>query len=1187
MQSFTHLHLHSQYSLLDGAIQLSKLFPRLNELKMDAVALTDHGNMFGAVDFYKQAKANGIKPILGCEVYVTDKDMADRSDRQAYHFILLAKDLAGYKNLCYLVSKAYMEGFYYHPRIDHDLLKAHAGGLIGMSACLGGEVAHSLLRKGSDAAVNKIRTYQSMFDDGDFYLEVQANGLAAQDELNEFLGKAAATHNIPLVATNDCHYLEQKDARAHDCLLCIQMGKLVSDSNRMKHDVDEYYLKSTAQMEAQLGWLPQALENTSNIAERCNVDFEFGKVYLPTIAPPKSLTLEQHFREISEQGLRDRFEDIRRVAGDIDEPVYWNRLEHEMSVIESMGFVSYFLIVWDFIRFARREGIPVGPGRGSGAGSIVAYSLGITDVDPIHYDLLFERFLNPERVSMPDFDIDFCMDRRDEVIDYVIDNYGRDNVGQIVTMHQLKSRGVIRDVARVMGFPYAEADIVAKLIPEAIQGRTVSIEDALEQEPRLAEMRDKDPRVADLLHIADRLEGLNRHAGMHAAGLVIGDKPLWEYVPCSRGPNGELVTQFAKNEVEEVGLVKFDFLGLKTLTVLSRAEKLVKKDRPGFSLALLTTDDEPTYEMIRKGDTTGVFQLESSGFKELLKQLKPDCFGDIVAALALYRPGPLEGGMVDDFIDRKHGRKEVRYIHPWLGDILKETYGVIVYQEQVMQIASSLAGYSLGQADLLRRAMGKKKASEMAKQRETFLTGAREKEVDENIAEQVFDLMAKFAGYGFNKSHTVAYALISFQTAYLRCHHPEEFWAAALSCEKDNPDNLIRYINSVREMGIEVARPDVNESEGDFTVAIRDEKKRIRFGLGAVRNVGASAVEAILEARSDSKITDLFSFFESVDLRRVNKRVAEALVKSGSFDDAIESCGLSRARMFAAIDIAQTRAARVQKDREVGQTNMFSMFTQPSSFSKSPEGGGGEETGSADEIASLYPDVSEWFEKDRLRYEKESLGFFVSGHPLDRYQAEIKRHASATTVSVDDVKTGMMVSIAGLVSTMRERPLKSGRGRMAIIVFEDREGQVEVVCFSKAFEAYEMIIKSDEPLILTGRVRRDEGSETVKIVMSEAARLSDVRESKTEELHLKIVAADESAAQQIDALQTVLRKHPGEIPVFVHVAFGDTDETSKPKELADGAVAKLKLGERYSVTASDAMLQELGTVIAKEYVYLR
>jgi len=749
MQSFTHLHLHSQYSLLDGAIQLGKLFPRLSELDMKAVALTDHGNMFGAVDFYKQAKAHGIKPILGCEVYVTDKGLSDRSDRQAYHFILLAKNIEGYRNLCYLVSKAYLEGFYYHPRIDHDLLKAHSGGLIGMSACLGGEVAHALLRKGSEPAIDMIRSYQSMFADGDFFLEVQANGLAAQDELNEFLGKAAAQHNIPLVATNDCHYLERKDARAHDCLLCIQMGKLVSDSNRMKHDVDEYYLKSTSEMEKQLGFLPQALENTSLIAERCNVEFEFGKVYLPTISPPDDMTLEQHFRDISARGLRDRFADIRRVAGEIDEEIYQQRLEHEMSVIESMGFVSYFLIVWDFIRFARRQSIPVGPGRGSGAGSIVAYALGITDVDPIHYDLLFERFLNPERVSMPDFDIDFCMDRRDEVIEYVIEKYGRDNVGQIVTMHQLKSRGVIRDVARVMGFPYADADVVAKLIPEAIQGRTVSIEDALEQEPRLADLRDKDPKVADLLHIADRLEGLNRHAGMHAAGLVIGDKPLWEYVPCSRGPNGELVTQFAKNEVEEVGLVKFDFLGLKTLTVLSRAEKLIKKEHPDFSLALLTTDDEPSYEMIRRGDTTGVFQLESSGFKELLKQLRPDCFGDIVAALALYRPGPLEGGMVDDFIDRKHGRKEVRYIPPWLGDILKETYGVIVYQEQVMQIASSLAGYSLGQADVLRRAMGKKKPSEMAKQRETFLAGAREKKVDEKIAEQVFDLMAKFAGYGF------------------------------------------------------------------------------------------------------------------------------------------------------------------------------------------------------------------------------------------------------------------------------------------------------------------------------------------------------------------------------------------------------------------------------------------------------
>src|SRR3954471_23227639 len=851
MGGFTHLHLHTQYSLLDGAIRVKDLFPKVSELGMDTVAVTDHGNMFGAIDLYTEAKQSGVKLIFGCETYVAATDRHDRTNRRNFHLILLAKNDIGYKNLSYLNSMGYLEGFYYNPRIDKKLLRERSEGLIATSACLGGEIAQTLEKNGVAAAEETAREYASMFAPGDFYLELMPTPTPEQETLNGELVRMSRKLGIPLVATNACHYVNRSDATAHDVLLAIQTGKSLKDEKRLKHVVDSYYMKAPSEMDAAFKDIPEAVENTAAIAARCNVKLKLDETSLPAYKVPEGETLDSYIATLIDQGLERRFKELasRGVAFDPDR--YRERCKTELAVIQKMGFSGYFLIVWDFINWAKDHGIPVGPGRGSGAGSVVAWALRITDIDPLEFKLLFERFLNPERVSMPDFDVDFCMNRRGEVINYVQEKYGRDQVGQIATFHQLKARGVIRDIARVMEIPFAEADKLAKLVPEPVQGKSPPVREAIEQTPELKQLYAESPLHRELLDLAASLEGLNRNAGMHAAGVVIAEKPLWEYVPCFRGQNDEIVTQFAMKEVEKAGLVKFDFLGLKTLTVIQTAVKLINQQRPPgdeFDINTIRKDDLDVFKMIARGDTTGVFQLESSGFREILKKLKPDCLEDIVAAVALYRPGPLEGGMVDAFIDRKHGKKKVEYPHAWLEPVLADTYGVIVYQEQVMQIAQVLGGYSLGGADLLRRAMGKKKPEEMAKQKETFLAGAKKLEVDPKIADQVFELMAFFAGYGFNRSHSAAYGWITYQTGYLKAHYPHEFMAGLMSCDADNVDNIVKFIAEARAMGLVVERPDVNESALDFTVTPRpteaDPKNKIvRFGMGAVKGVGANAVE--------------------------------------------------------------------------------------------------------------------------------------------------------------------------------------------------------------------------------------------------------------------------------------------------------------------------------------------------------
>ncbi|MEZ0311743.1 MAG: DNA polymerase III subunit alpha [Myxococcota bacterium] len=1104
---FTHLHLHSQYSLLDGAIRLADLVPTVKEKGMTSVAVTDHGNMFGAIDFYKTAKKHGVKPIMGCEAYVAgSKGRHDRTDRTSAHMVLLAKDNEGYKNLSYLISMGFMEGFYYHPRIDLELLKKHSKGLYATSACLGGVINKTLWRDGESAAAAYAKELKEVFEPGHFFLELQSNGYEQQVTANTFLMNVAEMYDIPLVATADAHYLKPKDSAAHEILMCIKENKSLGEFRQKFKHSDELYVKSPEEMHQAFAKIcPQAVENAAMIANNCNVELDLSTVYMPKFPIPEGFDLNTYLEHTALQGLDKRIAEARYP---IDRAAYKARLDYELGVIIKMNFAGYFLVVWDFIRFAKESTIPVGPGRGSGAGSLVAFCLRITDLDPIPNDLLFERFLNPERKSMPDFDVDFCQDRRGEVINYVTKKYGEKNVGQIVTYAQLSAKGVIKDVARVMEVPFQEVNELTKLIPALVNGKKVTIDQALELEPKLRQIQDEKPVYKEIINVARALEGLNRNTGMHAAGVVIGDKPLWEYVPVLRGKEGEIITQFAKDEVELAGLIKFDFLGLKTLTVIANAVKHVRHVKPDFNAENLPLDDAKVYQLIAAADTDGVFQLESSGFKELLKRLKPDRFEDIVAAVALYRPGPLDAGMVDDYIARKHGKKKVEYPHPSCEEILKPTYGVIVYQEQVMRIAVALSGFTLGESDTLRKAMGKKKADVMAEMRAKFVNGAVDKSgMKKEAADELFTQIEKFAGYAFNKSHSAAYAVVTYQTAYLKTYFPVEFTAALLSTEMGVQDNVVRYISSAKQHGIKVMPPDVNASERDFTVVREaDGTSRILFGLGAVKGIGDTAIEAIIEGRAGGKAyTSLFDLCERVSTRKMNRKVLEALAKSGAFDQF----GKPREVLLGALDKAIELGSSVQKDRESGQTNLFAAFAMTA--------------GPAVKMTTSesYPSVPEWTEKQKLVAEKEALGFFVTSHPLDSYADDLPRIATTTTMALPslaesrDVRFGGKgISIAGIITQFRERPLKSGDGRMAFVTIEDLTGSCEVLVFSKVYAEYEQLLKGDDPVLVTGAVMVDHGGgkdadETeaggaVKLRAQSVELLSDARAKKTKRLELAI-----------------------------------------------------------------------------------
>ncbi len=1159
---FVHLHLHTEYSLLDGAISLDKLIQKAMNLKMPAVAVTDHGNLFSALDFYLKASKAGIKPIIGCEIYVAPGSRFDKSApsgqnaEASYHLILLARNKQGYKNLVKLVTSAYLDGFYYKPRIDKDFLKEHSEGLIGLSACLGGEIPSLILQNRYEDAKRVAMEYEQILGKDNFYLELQDNGIPEQERVNRELVKLTKDTGIPVVATNDCHYLDMEDHKSHDALLCIQTGKTVKDTNRLRFSSETFYLKTPEEMKKAFSYIPDAITNTVKIAERCNLELELGKYHLPNFPVPEGYTREVFMAEMARKGLEERFVEIDAVRGtsSIDREKYKERLEFEIQMIDKMGFAGYFLIVSDFIRYAREHGIPVGPGRGSAAGSLVAYSLRITDLDPIPYNLLFERFLNPERISMPDIDVDFCQDRRDEVLKYVTEKYGQDHVTQIITYGTMMAKGVIRDVGRVLDIPYSECDKLAKLVPNKLN---ITLKEALEQEPKIKEIIKKDTRMAELMEIALHLEGQVRHASKHAAGVVISQLPLTEYLPLFKTPKDEVTTQFDMKGVEKIGLVKFDFLGLRNLTVIRKAEDLINQrmqkapleHADPFSVTRLPLNDAKTFELLGRGETAGIFQLESSGMRDIVIKMKPSVFEDLIALVALYRPGPLGSGMVDDFIKRKKGSTRITYELPQLEPILKETYGVIVYQEQVMQIARTLAGYSLGGADLLRRAMGKKDPEVMAKEKVPFLKGAEKQDIDLKKAEAIFDLMAKFAEYGFNKSHSAAYALITFQTAYLKAHFPVEYMAALLSSEFQDTDKVVKYIYEARQMGINILPPDVNESRWDFTVVEAHDRENIepgssigsiRFGLAAVKNIGISAIEAMIEAReTKGAFTSLAHFCKMVDQRRVNRRVIEALIKCGAFDFT----GARRAQMMEAIDLMMETAAKHQEQETVGQFSIFDSMDDK----KDPD----------------LPDIQEWKESQLLAYEKESMGFYISGHPLAAFQEDMKRYCTATTETLESIPDGKELTICGIIAGLKQKVTKKG-DKMAILNLEDLTGTVETIVFPDLYASSTHLLLTDTPLLITGQLDKSEQGNKIKALRIHV--LAEVKKKSTARMDIKLSA---TGLTQDDLLKVkdILLRYKGSVPVFLRLQ----NPTRK-----DSLVS---VGREIRVTPSDQLTNEIEVIL--------
>ena len=1038
---FVHLHCHTQYSLLDGAIRIDDLVRATVEFSQEAVAITDHGVMYGAVEFYDKAIKAGIKPIIGSEVYVAPTDMECREAipgmPRHYHLILLARNNEGYANLMKLTSLAHTRGFYYKPRIDRRALAEYGKGLIGLSACLQGEIPFWLLRGDEAKAAEALDFYRKALG-GAFYLEIQHNGLPDQDMVNPLIVDLARRSGTAVVATNDCHYLKPGDAKAHEVLLCIQTQNTIHDKGRMTFESDQLYLKGPDEMARDFQWVPEALALSGEIASLCNVDIPKDRYCFPVYPTGKDRSLEEIIEEKAWAGLKARI-------GETVPEHYAGRLAEELEIIKSMGFSGYFLIVADYIQYAKDHGIPVGPGRGSAAGSLAAYSLRITDIDPIRWNLLFERFLNPERRSMPDIDVDFCQNRRDEVIEYVKNRYGPEYVSQITTFGNMKAKAVIRDVGRVLGMSYADVDRIAKLVPNDLN---ITLEQAIKAEPRLKELMEGDPMVGRLIEIARALEGLSRHASVHAGGVIISDEhPLTAHVPVYVDKKGMLISQYDMKRIERVGLIKFDMLGLKTLTVIAKAVDILRSEGIDLDISAIPLDDRLTYQLIGDGDTSSVFQLESSGMRGMLRQLKPEKFEDIIAAVALYRPGPMD--LIPSYVDRRHGRQDIDYPHPLLEKILKETYGIIVYQEQVMQIAQEMAGYSLGKADLLRRAMGKKIRQEMATQREIFMAGAVERGVDRDKAGEIFDLMEKFADYGFNKSHAAAYALVAYQTAYLKAHHFREFMAANLTLDVNNTDKISQHIAECRKRGVAVLSPDINESSFEFVVT----DDGIRFGLGAIKNLGKNAVDAMLEERErNGPFTDIASFLDRIALARVNRRVVEALIKAGAFD----RIHANRRAMFEVLETLLDQAQRAARSRNDAQGSLFSLEEFASEDIRKP---------------FVLPDIPDWPETERLKMEKDGIGFYLSGHPLHKYADLVNRYATATTLSLREAPSPVV--LAGVLTGVAVTRTKKGEA-MARCVLEDLDGSVQVVFFPQAYGRHQALVASNEPVILKAHLKGDE-----------------------------------------------------------------------------------------------------------------
>jgi DNA polymerase III subunit alpha len=1128
-KGFVHLHLHTDYSLLDGAIQIKPLAERTEKLGMQACAMTDHGNMYGAISFYNTMKAKGIKPIIGCETYVAMGGRSDRSARNIggekanFHLILLAQDYEGYRNLSRLTSKAFTEGFYYKPRIDKELLAQHSRGLIALSSCMSGVPSALLAQDRFDDAATQALQFEEIMGKGNYFLEIQEHGLEPQARIRKPLVELSKRTGIPLVATNDAHYLMPDDARAHDLLLCIGSGKTVSDQNRLRYGTPNFYVRSPEEMWTIFGGeLPETLQRTVAIAERCELKLPEGVNYLPNYPIPESeagLSVNEYFEKVVRNGYQTRKTnvwDLESARGELSHSFsdYEARLCHEIEVIKRMGYAGYFLIVWDFVKYAKENGIPVGPGRGSSAGSLVAYSLGITDIDPLKYNLFFERFLNPERVSMPDIDIDFCVRGRGQVINHVSKLYGQDSVCQIVTFGTLASRAAIKDVGRALDMPYAEVDRISKMIPPPVRGRNVSIEQAIQQVPELRNSMEQNEQIRDLIDLARRLEGCARHVSVHAAGVVITPEPLQELIPIAVSGKDEVTTQYEMTDLEKVGVLKMDFLALNTLTIISDCLKSIKRAlNVEIAWAKVPLNDDKTMQLFSDGRTDAIFQFESSGMQEICRKLRPKGIEDLSALNALYRPGPIDGGMVDDFILRHHGKKSVRYIVPEMKEILDSTNGVIVYQEQAMRLAQKLAGYTMAEADSLRKAMGKKNREEMARQEQKFIQGAVARGLKQDKAQQIFSLMAQFADYGFPKAHSVAYAYLAFQTGYLKAHYPEHFYAAVLSNEVDDTAKVFRYTKEMRGQGIALLPPDVNESQVGFTAL----KSAIRYGLAAIKGIGLTSVNAITKAREQGPFRSLFDFCERLDEGGINKRVLEGLVCSGAFD-SLKPAGAAanhwRARLYAAIDTALARAARSRRTKAIGQDDLF----------------GGHEMPESDTVN--LPETAAWTAMEMLTAEKKALGFYITGHPLDDHLETINRLGAVTSAELAQQETGSRATVAGVVRSLQLKTTKKG-DRFAIFSLEDQAGSIKCVLWPEPYRRNSSLLAEEATVLVNGRVEiGDEGPAT--IIIDKIGELTQAVQQKAREVVIQFVDRTPNVARY-DEVKKLLETSPGDCDVFIEV----------------------------------------------------
>jgi len=1097
LRAYVPLHLHTEYSLLDGATRIKEYLKHAKENNMPAAAITDHGVMYGAIEFYKTAKEEGIKPIIGCEFYMIEGDILDKSKKATLnHLVLLAKDKKGYQNLVKLVSIASVEGFYYKPRINHEVLEKYHEGLIALSACLGGEVARALLNDDYDKAKEKVLYFKNLFGK-DYYLELQDHGIEGQKKINPGLIKLAQETETELVITNDSHYTKKEDAVCHDMLLCMQTGKTRNDPSRMKFANNEFYIKNSEQLREAFDWLDedifnQAIDNTVKISEKCNLILEMGKSILPNYPIPKNHTVESYLDKVVRDNLSNRYAEI---TSEIEA-----RVKFELKIINEMGFAAYFLIVWDFIKYARDNDIPVGPGRGSAAGSIIAYILRITEIDPIRHNLLFERFLNPERVSMPDVDIDFCIERREKVINYVTELYGKEKVCQIITFGTLAAKAAMKSVARVLDIPYAESDRYAKMIPALPKTK---IDDALKPGMDLKKLYDSDERVKELVDLAKAVEGIKNNVGTHAAGVIISRDPLSDIVPVQFSKEKSIITAYPMGDIEKLGLLKMDFLGLKNLTIIDKTVKSIKA-RYGIDIDIdkIPLDDKPVYEMLSRGETDGIFQLESSGMKTLVKDLKPSVFEDLGALVALFRPGPLNSGMVGDFVQRKHGRAKVEYKHPSLEPVLNDTYGTIVYQEQIMQIAQSMAGYTLGQADILRRAMGKKKAEEMDKQREGFVQGSIKNNVDQKVAEELFDTMTEFAAYCFNRSHSAAYAFVAYQTAYLKAHYPVEYMSALLSGASNNQDKIQIYIVECQKMGMEVLPPDINKSGSDFT----PDEGNIRFGLASVKNVGEGVVEQVVKCREPEEYKSLFDFCTKVELKQFNKRTLESLIKAGAF----VSIEKSRKQLLENIESAMSTAIREAEAKASGQMNLFAML------------GGGTPSFVLSGTDEEFPD------SEIQGFEKDLLGFYVTSHPLSNIKDQLPFLTTHNIAELKELKEGSLVTICGLISGIRLITTKTGK-MLKVGTIEDLTGSVEFVAYSEILNKFGELLEPELKVIIGGKLQH-RGDEEISV----SVMINNV--SKVENCNIvSIDLSEDMKFEEVIALKDLLIEHKGTDPVVFSI----------------------------------------------------